>query len=217
MVAYEESWAAMKRFVKGRNAETNDELWVLEHHPVFTLGQAADATHVLRQSSIPIVQSDRGGQVTYHGPGQIMFYALINIARLGLSVRRYVELLELSIVDMLDSYGIEAFGDRDAPGVYVAGAKIAALGLRVSRGSTYHGLCFNYDFDAAPFRDINPCGYSDMQISQLQVLMAEQNAKLPSRAQLLSDFLVAVQSRFGFEDVSRDYTVWRNNKQGGVG
>ena len=210
---YEESWAAMKHFVKGRNAETSDELWVLEHQPVFTLGQAADPTHVLRLGTIPIVKSDRGGQVTYHGPGQIMFYALINIARLGLSVRRYVELLELSIIDMLDGYGIEALGDRDAPGVYVAGAKIAALGLRVSRGSTYHGLCFNYDFDAAPFRDINPCGYSDMQISQLQLLMAEQGAALPSRAQLLSDFLVAMQRRFGFAELSRDCTTWRNNKQ----
>jgi len=198
----------MKQFVQARDNKTADQLWVLEHHPVFTLGQAADSSHVLRKSAIPIVQSDRGGQVTYHGPGQIMFYSLVDIARLKVSVRNYVELLEKTVIDVLDRHGVVAVGDRDAPGVYVNGEKIAALGLRVRRGSTYHGLCFNYDFDATPFSDINPCGFSDMRVSQLSTLMAEQNTKLPNRSELVQDFLESFRACFGFTEIVHDRPRW---------
>lgn len=200
-VDYAEAWDAMKQWTRERDREESDQLWVLEHSPVYTLGQAANKAHILNRNSIPIVQVDRGGQVTYHGPGQIMFYAMFNLSRLNISVRGCVELLEGVVIDVLRDSGISAQGDRAAPGVYVDGAKVAALGLRVSRGCTYHGLCFNYLFDAAPFNDINPCGYEGMEITQLaSLLSSEQDKQLPSKEELVETFVSAFQQRFGFEE-----------------
>jgi len=167
---YEASWQAMKDFVAHRSGETLDELWYVEHPPVFTQGMAGKPEHLLDTGDIPVVQSDRGGQVTYHGPGQIVVYCLIDIARRKLGVRRLVELLEQSVIALLTGYGIEGSGDRKAPGVYVDGEKIAALGLRVRRHSTYHGLSLNVDMDLSPFEQINPCGYAGMKVTSLKTL-----------------------------------------------
>jgi len=167
---YLESWQAMKDFVAQRSADSRDEIWYVEHPPVFTQGMAGKAEHLLDARGIPLVQSDRGGQITYHGPGQIVAYCLIDIARRRLGVRKLVELLEIAVIALLDEYGIQGKGNRDAPGVYVNGEKIAALGLRVRRHSTYHGLSLNVDMDLAPYRQINPCGYRGLRVSSLKTL-----------------------------------------------
>ena len=167
---YAEGLQAMKDFVAGRAADTRDEIWYVEHPPVFTQGMAGKPEHLLDARDIPLVQSDRGGQITYHGPGQIIAYCLIDIARRKLGVRRLVELLEQSVIDLLLEYGIKARGNRKAPGVYVQGEKIAALGLRVRRHSSYHGLSLNVDMDLSPFRQINPCGYQGMRVTSLKTL-----------------------------------------------
>lgn len=168
--AYTESWQAMKDFVNNRSDQTTDEVWYVEHPPVFTQGMAGNPEHLLDAHNIPVVQSDRGGQVTYHGPGQIVAYCLIDIARRKLGVRRLVELLEQSVIALLSEYDIEGKGDRTAPGVYVNGEKIAALGLRVRRHSTYHGLSLNVDMDLSPYEQINPCGNADMNVTSLKTL-----------------------------------------------
>jgi lipoyl(octanoyl) transferase len=170
MTPYEESLSAMKDFVAARKADTRDEIWYLQHPPVFTQGMAGKPEHLLAPGDIPVIQTDRGGQVTYHGPGQIVSYVLIDINRRQLGVRRLVEMLELSVIHLLQSYGIEARGDRKAPGVYVKDAKIAALGLRVRKNSTYHGLSLNVDMDLGPFQLINPCGYRGLEVTSLRKL-----------------------------------------------
>jgi lipoyl(octanoyl) transferase len=152
--------------------DTPDELWLTEHRPVFTQGQAGKAEHLLAPGDIPVVQTDRGGQVTYHGPGQIVGYLMFDIRRLGISVRGLVTGIEQAVVDVLDGYGIAAVPRPDAPGVYVAGAKIASLGLRVRRGCSYHGLSLNVDMDLEPFGRINPCGLLGMQVAQVRDLAA---------------------------------------------
>jgi lipoyl(octanoyl) transferase len=169
-VEYEPTWRAMQRFTDERNAATPDELWLLEHPPVFTLGMAADPSHVLAPGDIPLVQTDRGGQVTYHGPGQLVAYPLLDIRRLGLPVRTLVVQLEQAVVQLAAAHGIAAAGRRDAPGVYVDGRKLASLGLRVRRGASYHGLALNVDMDLAPFARINPCGMAGLDVTSLAKL-----------------------------------------------
>jgi lipoyl(octanoyl) transferase len=166
-VDYEPTCQAMQRFTDVRNAATVDELWLLEHPPVFTLGMAADRSHLLAPGDIPVVATDRGGQVTYHGPGQLVAYPLLDVRRLGLSVRALVLVLEQAVVELVGARGIVAAGRRDAPGVYVDGRKLASLGLRIRRGASYHGLALNVDMDLAPFARINPCGLAGIEVTQL--------------------------------------------------
>lgn len=165
--AYGEAYEAMRAFTAQRDSDTPDELWLLEHPPVYTLGQAGKPEHVLRANGIPVVRSDRGGQVTYHGPGQVVAYLLLDLRRRGLAVKRLVWLLEQAVIDLLAAHRVDGARRAGAPGVYVAGAKVAALGLRVRGGCTYHGLALNVDMDLTPFRDINPCGYTGLAVTQL--------------------------------------------------
>ena len=164
---YAATWARMRAFTDVRSEDTPDELWLLQHLPVFTLGQAGRPEHLLAPGETPVVQSDRGGQVTYHGPGQIIAYVLVDLHRAGLGVKGLVHLLEGAAIALLAGYGIEAQARNDAPGVYVAGAKIASLGLRVRRGCSYHGLSLNVDMDLEPFGRINPCGYPGLAVTQI--------------------------------------------------
>ena len=167
-VDYEQTWNDMQRFTDERTGASPDELWVLQHPPVYTLGKNAKPEHVLKPQTIPVINVDRGGQVTYHGPGQIVIYTLLDLNRLKIGVRELVTIIESAIVELLADYGIEANARRDAPGVYVDGAKIAALGLRVRRGCSFHGLAFNIDMDLEPFTRINPCGYEGLNVTQLK-------------------------------------------------
>ncbi|MFC0267891.1 lipoyl(octanoyl) transferase LipB [Kushneria aurantia] len=168
---YRDVWEAMRRFTDERDATTRDQIWLVEHSPVFTQGRAGRAEHLLRHSAIELVQSDRGGQVTYHGPGQLILYPLIDIKRRGLGVRAMVSALENAVIDVLAAHQMTAVARPDAPGVYVDGAKIASLGLRIRRGSSYHGVAFNVDMDLTPFDDINPCGLAGMKMTQLRDLV----------------------------------------------
>ena len=172
LVDYEPTWQAMQRFTNQRDAATADEIWLLQHPPVFTQGQAGKPEHLLLPGDIPVVQVDRGGQVTYHGPGQLVAYLLLDVRRSGLGVRELVSRIERSLVDLLASYGVSASAKPDAPGVYVDGAKIASLGLRIRNGRSFHGLALNVHMDLAPFRRINPCGYAGMAMTQLADLVA---------------------------------------------
>jgi lipoyl(octanoyl) transferase len=164
---YRRTWESMRAFTDARGPDTEDQLWLLEHPAVYTLGQAGRVEHLLHPGAIPVVHCDRGGQVTYHGPGQLIAYLLLDMRRSGLGVRRLVRLLEESVVALLAQRGIEPAVRADAPGVYVAGAKIASLGLRVRRGCTYHGLALNVAMDLQPFRCIDPCGYPGLRVTQL--------------------------------------------------
>jgi len=165
---YEPTFAAMKEFSASRTAETPDELWVVEHPPVFTLGQAGKPEHLLHDAGIPLVRIDRGGQITYHGPGQLVAYLLLDLPRRRLKVRELVHLMEQAIIDTLADYGLAAQRKDGAPGVYIAGDKIAALGLRVRNGCSYHGLAINVDADLAPFGWINPCGYEGLKTIRMK-------------------------------------------------
>ncbi len=164
---YEPLWRAMQRFTDERAALTPDEIWFTEHPPVFTLGMNASTEHLLAPGDIPVVQIDRGGQVTYHGPGQLMIYPLIDLRRSALGVRDLVTALEQSAIATAADYGLRANSRADAPGVYVAGMKIASVGLRVRRGASFHGMAFNVAMDLEPFSRINPCGFSDLQVTDL--------------------------------------------------
>lgn len=164
---YAATLQAMQRFTDQRDAGTPDELWLLEHPPVFTLGMAADRGHVLAAGEIPVVQTDRGGQVTYHGPGQLVAYPLLDVRRAGLTVRGLVQHLEQAVIDLVAPYGVVAAGRRDAPGVYVDGRKLASVGMRIRRGCSYHGLALNVRMDLAPFSRINPCGMAGLAVTQL--------------------------------------------------
>lgn len=167
---YAVTFAAMQRYTEQRDHDSADEIWCLEHPPVYTLGRAAKLEHVLNAGDIPVVHVDRGGQVTYHGPGQLVVYLLIDLKRLNLGIRQLVECIENAVIALLDCYGIQARSRRDAPGVYVDGRKIAALGLRVRKGCSYHGLSLNCSMDLSPFARINPCGYPGLEITQLKDL-----------------------------------------------
>jgi lipoyl(octanoyl) transferase len=167
---YHPTWQAMQEFTRTRNDETPDEIWLLEHAPVFTQGQNGKPEHVLNPGEIPVVQTDRGGQVTYHGPGQLMVYTLIDLRRKKLNVRELVTMLEQSTVDLLAEYNIDAAAKTDAPGVYVNHKKICSIGLRIRKGCSYHGIAFNVALDLEPFRRINPCGFSQLQMTQFSEL-----------------------------------------------
>ena len=167
LMDYETVWHAMQAFTDSRDENTPDEIWLVEHPPVFTQGQAGKAEHVLAAGDIPVIQVDRGGQVTYHGPGQIVAYTLIDIKRLDLGVRELVTGIEDAILAVLDSYGVEAQRLAGAPGIYVDGVKIASLGLRVRKGKSFHGLALNVNMDLEPFQRINPCGFEGMQVTRL--------------------------------------------------
>ena len=170
LVEYEPTWRAMQRFTEERDASTPDEIWLLEHPPVFTLGMNADAAHVLAPGDIPVVQIDRGGQVTYHGPGQLVVYPLVDLRRAGLGVRSIVTALEQSVIGLAGEFGIGAETRRGAPGVYVGGRKLGSVGIRVRRHASYHGLALNVNMDLEPFGRINPCGYEGLQMTQLAEL-----------------------------------------------
>lgn len=165
---YEPLWHGMQAFTDARDETTPDEIWFTEHPPVFTLGLNASREHLLAPGDIPVVQVDRGGQVTYHGPGQLMIYPLIDLRRSKLGVRDLVTGLERSIVDLVAGYGIEAAARKDAPGVYVDGVKIASVGLRIRRGASFHGMALNIDVDLEPFSRINPCGFDDLHVTNLR-------------------------------------------------
>lgn len=167
---YEPVWRAMQKFTDNRDENTFDELWMVEHHPVFTQGQAGKPEHVLNSGDIPIIQVDRGGQVTYHGPGQIVIYPLIDLKRHKIGIKALVNGIEEALICTMAEYGVEAKRKEKAPGVYVKGRKIASLGLRVRKGCTFHGLAFNIRMDLEPFLRINPCGYAGLEVTQLSKL-----------------------------------------------
>ncbi len=187
---YESVWREMQAFTAARQPDTVDELWVVEHPPVFTLGLNGKAEHLLNPADIPVINVDRGGQVTYHGPGQLVVYTLLDLQRRHLGVKELVRKLEQAIINLLAEFGIEATGREDAPGVYVTGAKIAALGLRVKKGRTYHGLALNVAMDLTPFARINPCGYAGMAVTQTRDLGI--TASMPELRDHLIDHLCAL-------------------------
>lgn len=196
---YERTWLAMQRFTDERKLvpDTQDEVWLVHHPPVFTQGQAGKAEHLLLPGDIPVVKSDRGGQVTYHGPGQLVAYLMLDVRRLGYGVRELVTRMEQCLIDLLASYGVSAAAKADAPGVYVDGAKIASLGLRIRNGCSFHGLALNVDMDLEPFRRINPCGYAGLAMTQLRdhagpIEFAEVGARL--RSQLVKHLDYAEQT-----------------------
>jgi lipoyl(octanoyl) transferase len=196
-IAYQPCWQAMKTFTNQRTAATADELWLLEHQDVFTLGQAGKPEHVLNPGHIPLVKSDRGGQVTWHGPGQTVGYLLFDITRMGIGARELVTRIELAIVDYLSSLGIDAAPRQDAPGVYVGPAKIASLGLRIRHGRSYHGLSLNRDVDMSVFQRINPCGHIGQPMTSLALLGAD-----PGRAAVEAGLLTAICRQFSFDRVT---------------
>ena len=176
---YQEIWHKMQDFTDNRNTETIDEVWLVEHYPVFTQGQAGKPEHLLQSGAIPLVQSDRGGQITYHGPGQQVMYVLIDIRRhQNLNVRQLVTALEQSVVRTLADYAIEGYSKVDAPGVYIDGKKICSLGLRIRKGCAFHGLAFNINMDLQPFHYINPCGYAGLEMCQLADFIGRDEAVL---------------------------------------
>ncbi|ARQ73261.1 MULTISPECIES: lipoyl(octanoyl) transferase LipB [Pseudomonas] len=199
LLDYERTWLAMQRFTDERKLvpDTQDEVWLVQHPPVFTQGQAGKAEHLLLPGDIPVVKSDRGGQVTYHGPGQLVAYLMLDVRRLGYGVRELVTRMEQCLIDLLASYGVSAAAKADAPGVYVDGAKIASLGLRIRNGCSFHGLALNVDMDLEPFRRINPCGYAGLAMTQLRdhagpIEFAEVGARL--RSQLVKHLDYAEQT-----------------------
>jgi lipoyl(octanoyl) transferase len=196
---YQPVWQAMQRFTDARTPGSIDELWVLEHDPVFTQGQAGKPEHVLMPGDIPVVAVDRGGQVTYHGPGQIVAYPLLDLRRLGIGVRDLVCRIEQAIIDTCAHYGVAAERRAGAPGVYVGAAKVAALGLRVRRGCSLHGLAFNIAMDLAPFLRINPCGFQGLEVTQLSALGG------PSDLDAVATVLIAQLAKaFGFTVAAGD-------------
>ena len=182
---YAPTWQAMQDLTQTRDAGTPDQLWLLDHPPVYTQGQAGKPEHLLLTGNIPVVQSDRGGQVTYHGPGQLVGYLLIDLDRLGLGARAFVEAVEDALAAAVRSFGINAVANREAHGVYVDGRKIASIGMRIRRGCSYHGFALNVDMDLAPFRGINPCGYAGLDMCQLRDFV-------PARASLMAEARAAV-------------------------
>ena len=192
-VDYVPTWRAMEKFTLERRPETPDEIWFLQHPPVFTLGLAGKMEHVLAPGDIPVVHIDRGGQVTYHGPGQLVVYPLIDLKRLKLGVRALVEALENSVIDTLEGYGVQARGRRDAPGVYVDARKVCSIGIRVRRGCSYHGIAFNVAMDLTPFIRINPCGYAGLEMTQVSALGGPADV-----ARVAQDLAPALLERLGY-------------------
>lgn len=195
-VPFEPTWRDMQSFTDARNADTPDEIWLLEHDPVFTLGLAGKREHVLAPGDIPVIHIDRGGQVTYHGPGQLVVYPMLDLRRRKLGPRALVDALEQATIDALGEWNVDAHARPDAPGVYVADKKIASIGLRVRRGASYHGLAFNVDMDLEPFTRINPCGYAGLEMTQVSELGG------PSQLDTVADtFLPLFRARI---DTARD-------------
>jgi lipoyl(octanoyl) transferase len=188
LVAYEPTWRAMQAFTQSRGPDTGDQIWLVQHPPVFTLGLAGRREHVLDPGAIPVVATDRGGQVTFHGPGQAIAYLLLDLRRAGLGVRELVRRMEAAVIALLESYAIDGERREGMPGVYVRGAKIAAIGLRVSRGCTYHGLALNVDLDLEPFGRIDPCGYPGLAATRLADLGVSDS--IDAVQQRLADALV---------------------------
>lgn len=166
LVEYQPTWDAMKKFTAERTGETCDEIWLVQHPPTYTQGLAGKPEHLLNPTGIPVIRIDRGGQITYHGPGQIVAYLLLDLRRWKITVRELVRLMERAVIALLGEHGITATGREDAPGVYVNDAKIASLGLKIKNGCCYHGLALNVDMDLSPFRNINPCGYAGLRVTQ---------------------------------------------------
>jgi lipoyl(octanoyl) transferase len=181
-VEYEPTWRAMQAFTAQRSSDTPDEIWLLEHPPVYTQGQAGRPEHLIAATDIPVVPIDRGGQITYHGPGQVVAYVLVDLRRRGYGIRELVTRMEQAVIDLLAAHGVSASRLAGAPGVYVSGAKIAALGLRVKHGCTYHGLALNVDMDLSPFAAINPCGYAGMRVTQCSDLGVSGSMQFLERA-----------------------------------
>ncbi len=197
-VDYTLVWREMQLFTNTRDTATADEIWLLQHNPVFTLGQAGREEHLLRPAEIPVVHVDRGGQVTYHGPGQLIAYLLLDLRRRRLGIRPLVTLMEQSIVDLLQQYGIPSAPRADAPGVYVFGKKIAALGLRVRRGCSFHGLSLNVAMDLEPFERINPCGHPGLEVTQLSELGGPEEIE-----QVAEDLITILLDRLQSTDIDR--------------
>jgi lipoyl(octanoyl) transferase len=197
-VDYPTAWRRMQQFTEQRTPQTADELWLLEHPAVFTLGMAGRREHLLAPGDIPVLHTDRGGQVTYHGPGQLIVYALIDLRRAGLGVRDLVSALEQSVIRYATGLGLDAAARREAPGVYLAGAKLASVGIRIRRGASYHGLALNVNMDLEPFQRINPCGYPGLAMTQLADIAPVPD--VPSAAAGLEPYLLAA---LGFEHVTR--------------
>lgn len=195
LMAYEPVWRAMQAFTDQRDENTSDELWLLEHPPVFTQGQAGRAEHILAPGDIPVIQVDRGGQVTYHGPGQVVAYPLIDIKRLDMGVRDLVKGIEQAIINVLKSYGVDAALIAGAPGVYIDGVKIASLGLRIRKGRSFHGLSFNVNMDLEPFQRINPCGFQGLQVTNLSAL-----AEVSSMAEVEDRLIAGLSEVLGYKD-----------------
>ncbi len=172
---YDEIYIAMSHFTDDRDLATTDEIWCLQHHPVYTLGLNSHRGHIINTGGIPVVETDRGGQVTYHGPGQLIVYLLVDIKRKAISVKNYVHRLEQSIIDMLEIYDVAGHRRKGAPGVYVDNKKISAIGIRVRKGCTYHGLSLNIDMNLTPYSGIHPCGYSDLEVTQMRDVGVGEN------------------------------------------
>lgn len=195
VVPYEEVWQSMQQFTDQRHLQTSDEIWLVQHPAVFTQGSAGKAEHLLKKTDIPVVQTDRGGQITYHALGQQIMYVLIDLKRLKLmgknvGVRDLVSALERAVIHTLQDYGIESYAKPDAPGVYVAGKKISSLGLRIRKGCSFHGLAFNIQMDLTPFQWINPCGYAGLEMCQLADFISKENATCEQVApKLVAHFL----------------------------
>jgi len=187
-------WQAMQDFTAQRDENTPDELWCLEHPPVFTMGLNGKNKHLLNVKNIPVIHIDRGGQVTYHGPGQLVIYTLIYLARLNMSVKDLVNNIEKAIIALLNQYDINALGKEGAPGVYVNGEKIAALGLRIKRNKSYHGLSLNLDMDLSPFQQINPCGYEGMAVTQLKDLRPDIDS-----SKIKLDLIALLSKQLGYK------------------
>ena len=197
--AYEPIWEAMNQFTSERKDDTPDELWLLEHDPVFTQGRAGKPDHILSLGEdIPLVQSDRGGQVTYHGPGQLIAYPLLDIRRLGLGVRGLVSVIENSVVSLLAEYGISGEARADAPGVYVDAAKIASLGLRVRHARSFHGVAVNFNLDLSPFQRINPCGYAGLTMTKLENLI--QAEQMPSFESFQQKYAIILARALNYDE-----------------
>lgn len=213
LVDYRAVWQAMRRFTDQRTSTTPDELWLLSHHPVLTQGQAGKPEHLRIPSDIPVVQSDRGGQITYHGPGQLVAYLLFDLRRLGCTIRQLVSWSENAIIAYLSDRGITATADPKAPGVYVDGAKICALGLRVSKGCSFHGLAFNINMDLTPFATINPCGYAGLKVTQLQAMMET----IVTVSEVAHDLIPYLANQFKHTPITQThYTTWEQMKTDGA-
>jgi len=192
---YEPVWRAMQKFTDNRDEASVDELWLVQHPPVFTQGQAGKAEHLLAPGDIPVIQVDRGGQVTYHGPGQIVAYPLVDLRRKGIGVKQFVCRIEQAIIEVLDSYGVTGERVPGAPGIYVGAEKIASLGLRVRHGRTFHGLALNVDMDLEPFQRINPCGFTGLRVTMLSQLSAVDFAVVEGR------LVQCLARQLGYSDV----------------